>query len=346
MLPNALGIGNYRIEEVAAPYGYVLNENYVEVAVDTNTMYEIDPDTNDAIITVEYENAPAVGKIVVEKFGEVLVGFKGGLFAQSHEKDFVYEERGLAGAEFEVYAAEDIYTADMQVDADGNRTRYYAKGDLVATLVTGEDGMATLSDLPLGTYKVVETKAPNGYVLNAKAHIVKLEYKDDRTPVIESKVSVGNDRQKLELTIMKKDASTKKVLEGAVFGLYADKDIYNADGKLIVEAGTLIEKAVSDKNGLVAFKKDYPFSVYSVKELQAPDGYLLTDETVVFETAYQGQDKEKAEYSSEVFNTAKEMPKGPKTGDASNTGLWIGIGAGSLLGIGLFMLIKRKRKEV
>ena len=347
VLPNALGVGTYRIEEIAAPYGYVLNENYVEVAVDTNTMYEIDPDTNDAIITVEYENAPAVGKIVVEKFGEVLVGFKGGLFAQSHEKEFVYEERGLAGAEFEVYAAEDIYTADMQVDADGNRTRYYAKGDLVATLVTGEDGTATLSGLPLGTYKVVETKTPNGYVLNAKAQIVKLEYQDDKTPVIESKVSVGNDRQKLELTIMKKDAKTKKVLEGAVFGLYADKDIYNADGELIVEAGTLIEKAVSDKNGLVAFKKDYPFSIYSVKELQAPDGYLLTDETVVFETAYQGQEKKIAVYSQEVFNTLEEVPvDSPKTGDETDAGLWIGIGAGSLLSIGLFMLRKRKRKEV
>lgn len=347
ILPNALGVGTYRIEEIAAPYGYVLSENHVEVMVDTNTMYEIDPDTNDAIITVEYENAPAVGEIMVEKFGEVLVDFKGGLFAESYEKDFVYEVRGLMGAEFEVYAAEDIYTADMQTDADGNRTKYYAKGDLVATLVTGEDGKATLSNLPLGTYKVLETKAPNGFVLNAKPQIVKLEYQDDKTPVVKSKVTFANERQKLELSIIKKDADNKQVLEGAEFGLYADKDIYNADGKLIVEAGTLIEKAVSDTNGQVLFVKDYPFGIYSVKELKAPKGYLLTEEVVVFETAYLGQEKKQAVYSQEVFNALEEVPvDSPKTGDENNAGLWIGIGAGSLLGIGLFLIKKRKRKEV
>lgn len=250
------------------------------------------------------------------------------------------------GAEFKVYAAENIYTADMQTDADGNRTKYYAKGDLVATLVTGEDGKETLSNLPLGTYKVLETKAPNGFVLNAKAQIVKLEYQDDKTPVVKSKVTFANERQKLELSIIKKDADNKQVLEGAEFGLYADKDIYNADGKLIVEAGTLIEKAVSDTNGQVLFVKDYPFGIYSVKELKAPKGYLLTEEVVVFETAYQGQEKKQAVYSQEVFNTLEEVPvDSPKTGDENNAGLWIGIGAGSLLGIGLFIIRKRKRKE-
>ncbi len=47
---------------------------------------------------------------------------------------------GLAGAEFEVYAAEDIYTADHQVDADGQRTLYFAKDALVATITTDADG--------------------------------------------------------------------------------------------------------------------------------------------------------------------------------------------------------------
>ena len=70
-----------------------------------------------------YSDAPAVGELTVEKKGEVLDGFKGGLLASSYEKEFVYREGSLAGAKFKVYAAEDIYTADNQKDADGNRIK-------------------------------------------------------------------------------------------------------------------------------------------------------------------------------------------------------------------------------
>ncbi len=184
ILPEALKIGNYRIEEVSAPFGYVVNDKYVNISVDTDTAFETDGDTNDAIITVEYSDAPAVGELTVEKKGEVLDGFKGGLLASSYEKEFVYKEGSLAGAKFKVYAAEDIYTADNQKDADGNRIKYYSKGDLVTTLTTGKDGKATAKNLPLGQYRVVEVEAPYGYVLNPNEQKVTFTYVDDKTPVI------------------------------------------------------------------------------------------------------------------------------------------------------------------
>lgn len=184
ILPEALKIGNYRIEEVSAPFGYVVNDKYVNISVDTDTAFETDGDTNEAIITVEYSDAPAVGELTVEKKGEVLDGFKGGLLASSYEKEFVYKEGSLAGAKFEVYAAEDIYTADNQKDADGNRIKYYSKGDLVATLTTGKDGKAVAKNFPLGQYKVVEVEAPYGYVLNPNEQKVTFTYVDDKTPVI------------------------------------------------------------------------------------------------------------------------------------------------------------------
>lgn len=346
ILPNVLPVGNYRVEEVKAPFGYVLNEKYIEIAVDTNTFYEIDPDTNDAIITVEYENAPAVGELIVEKRGEVLVDFKGTLFSPSHEKEFVYEERGLEGAVFEVYAAEDIYTADMQLNKDGERTKYYAKGNLVATLVTDEDGKAVLANLPLGKYRVVETKAPDGYVLNEKEQVVSFVYVDDKTPVIQSKVTIKNERQKVEIRIVKKDADTQKVLKGAEFGLYAESDIFNADGELIVKKGTLIEKAMSDENGIVFFKKDCPLGKYMVQELTAPDGYQLSEEKITFEVSYQGQQKERVAYSAEVTNEpvpVPEIPEAPKTGDDSNGWIWLFAGAFGLASI-ILLMNKKKRK--
>ena len=72
ILPEALKIGNYRIEEVYAPFGYVVNNKYVNISVDTDTAFETDGDTNDAIITVEYSDAPVVGELTVEKKGEIL----------------------------------------------------------------------------------------------------------------------------------------------------------------------------------------------------------------------------------------------------------------------------------
>ena len=302
ILPDVLKIGNYRIEEVKAPYGYALNTDYVEVSVDSDTFYETDPDTYEAVITVDYEDEPVTGELTVEKKGEILDGYKGGLFADSEEKEFVYKEGSLAGAEFEVYAAEDIFTADMQKDGNGNRTKYYSKGDLAATLTTGEDGKASVSGLPLGQYRVVETKAPYGYVLNGEEQTVTFVYVDDKTPVLHESVAFANDRQKLDMSVIKKDAEEDTPVAGAVFGLYAAEDIENASGEVIIEAGTLLETAVSDENGRIAFKKDYPFAVYEAKELAAPKGYVSSGEVITFETEYQGQNEAVAEYSSEFLN--------------------------------------------
>ena len=288
---------------MSAPFGYVVNDKYVNISVDTDTAFETDGDTNDAIITVEYSDAPAVGELTVEKKGEVLDGFKGGLLASSYEKEFVYREGSLAGAKFKVYAAEDIYTADNQKDADGNRIKYYSEGDLVTTLTTGKDGKATAKNLSLGQYRVVEVEAPYGYVLNPNEQKVTFTYVDDKTPVIKESLTFSDDRQKLDMSVTKLDAEDNTPIAGAVFGLYADEDIKNVAGKVIIEKGTLLEKATSDENGKIAFVKDYPFAKYVAMELVKPAGYVTNEEAVNFDTKYQGQDVKAAVYNSEYKNT-------------------------------------------
>ena len=240
ILPSALKCGNYRIEEVTAPDGYIQNTNFVEIKVDSNTAYQMDSTTGDAIITVVYENHPAKGKLIIHKSGETLKSFK---------KDFIYEETSLSGAEFAVYAAEDIYTPDHQVDEAGNRTVIYPKDTLIQKVTTDEKGEAILTDLPLGTYRVVETKAPTGFVINSDSQELTFLYKDQNTPVVEETVEFSNKRQKVELKVVKEDAETGKKLEGAEFGIYNNNDIYSGD-KVIVKADTLLQKVKSDKNGL------------------------------------------------------------------------------------------------
>ena len=280
ILPESLKCGNYRIEEVRAPDGYTQNTQYVEIKVDKNTAYQMDSVSGDAIITVTYENHPVKGKLVIHKSGETLKSFK---------KDFVYEETSLEGAEFEIYAAEDIFTPDHQVDEQGNRHVIYAKDTLVKTVTTNKNGEAVIKDLPLGKYRVKETKAPAGFVLNPDSQEVAFIYKDQNTPEIEEKLEFSNERQKVELSVEKRDAETGKALKGATFGLY-NKEAISSGDKVIVKADTLLQEITSNEKGKAAFTLDLPLGRYYVKELQAPAGYVSSDEILEFDATYQGQD--------------------------------------------------------
>ena len=280
ILPESLKCGNYRIEEVSAPDGYTQNTQYVEIKVDKNTAYQMDSVSGDAIITVTYENHPVKGKLVIHKSGETLKSFK---------KDFVYEETSLEGAEFEIYAAEDIFTPDHQVDEQGNRHVIYAKDTLVKTVTTDKNGEAVIKDLPLGKYRVKETKAPAGFVLNPDSQEVSFIYKDQNTPEIEEKLEFSNERQKVELSVEKQDAETGKALKGATFGLY-NKEAISSGDKVIVKADTLLQEITSNEKGKAAFTLDLPLGRYYVKELQAPAGYVSSDEILEFDATYQGQD--------------------------------------------------------
>lgn len=280
ILPESLKCGNYRIEEVSAPDGYTQNTQYVEIKVDKNTAYQMDSVSGDAIITVTYENHPVKGKLVIHKSGETLKSFK---------KDFVYEETSLEGAEFEIYAAEDIFTPDHQVDEQGNRHVIYAKDTLVKTVTTNKNGEAVIKDLPLGKYRVKETKAPAGFVLNPDNQEVSFIYKDQNTPEIEEKLEFSNERQKVELSVEKQDAETGKALKGATFGLY-NKEAISSGDKVVVKADTLLQEITSNEKGKAAFTLDLPLGRYYVKELQAPAGYVSSDEILEFDATYQGQD--------------------------------------------------------
>lgn len=282
ILPQNLEIGHYRIEEVTAPDGYTINKNYVEIKVDSDTLYQIDPISGDAIIKVVYENHPVKGEFTVVKKGEVL---------KDYGKDFKYEIENLAGAVFAIYAAEDIYTADFQKDDAGNRILEYAKDALVTELTTDETGSATIKNLPLGNYKVVEKTAPDGFVHNGTEQNVQYVYVDQNTPVVVESVEFINERQKVEISVEKQDAENGSTIAGAEFGLYAKEDI-KAGEKVIVKADEQLCTAVTGDDGTAVFEQDLPFGSYYIKELQAPDGFVSSDEIIEVTVSYQGQDVE------------------------------------------------------
>lgn len=110
-------------------------------------------------------------------------------------------------------------------------------------------------------------------MLNEEVQTVTFEYKDQKTPVIEQTATFENDRQKVEVSVVKQDAETETVVAGAEFGIYAKEDIL-AHQEVIVKADTLLGKAVSGEDGKAVFDVDLPFSTYYIKELAAPAGYV------------------------------------------------------------------------
>lgn len=310
--PNTLMPGKYRLEEIKAPSNYILDQGYVDFEVSSNAAYEIAPDGMTPIISVTKSDTSVKGKISVSKLGEQLV---------STEKDkqgniqFIYEKKPVDGAKFIIEAAEDIMSADNQKDV------IYTKGTKVAELTT-RNGKATTDLLPLGKYKVYEQIAGETFVLNTEVKDVELTYEDQETEVVSENTQYINERQKVKLDIVKLDRETDTPLLDAEFGLYASESIKGYDGKELIKKGTLIEKVMSDKKGMIAFKSDLPINAhFQIKELKAPIGYASTDEIIKVDTSYKGQesplvqikrnvknDITKVEISKKDATTGEELP--------------------------------------
>ena len=284
--PEVLPFGEgYSIVEVEAPYGYVLNSDPV--------FFDVTPEnavSEDGIVLViaEKENAPQKGTITIEKTGEVFssVEIQEGKLQDRYKP--IYAESGLEGAEFEIRAAEDITTPDG--------TLRYSAGEVVDTLTTSADGTAISTELYLGKYEIVETKAPYGMVLNEEPISVELEYAGQEVAVTSTSVSIYNERQKV-LVKLYKDLEKDELFEigtgdeilNVYFALYASEDLTAADGTIIPKDG-LIEIAGVQADGTLTFSADLPIGSYYVKEYSTNEHYLISKETypVVFE--YGGED--------------------------------------------------------
>ena len=276
MTGDILEVGNYQLEEQKSPKGYLINSTPIKFRISSNTVYETLPDGKTPVITAIQSDVSVKGKVNVEKRGEVLVDYADG--------KFVYEEKGLANAKYEVFARENIY------DPSNDGTIIYKKGTVVDTITTNSEGKATSKSLPLGEYSVREILAPENFVLSGEVKDVSLKYKDQNTAIVFDNATFKNERQKVDINVYKKDAETDVGLLGATFGLYAKEDIENYKGEVVVTAGTLIESVTSDTEGKVHFTSDLPLTNFEIKEQKAPIGYSSNKEIIKVDATYRGQD--------------------------------------------------------
>lgn len=282
--PETLPYGKgYSIVEVQAPYGYILDSTPVYFDITAENTSE---ENGITIVKTEKKNTPQKGTITVEKTGEIFSNV-----TSSGEEVVIYQPEysvsGLSGAVFEIYADEDITTPDGTVRVK--------KDTLVATLKTNEKGTATSNELYLGKYRVIETVAPNGTVLNKTVNHIELTYAGQNEKVTNTSTSFVNERQKAEIDLLKvleKDETfgigNGDEIKRVSFGLYADEDIKASNGTVIPKDG-LVEIITCDENGKATFATDLPFGSYYVKEIKTDIHYILSDEKypVVFE--YAGQ---------------------------------------------------------
>ena len=229
---------------------------------------------------------------------------------------FDYEEGNMEGAEFAIHAKKTIYTPDGQKDEAGNRIVKYEKDALVARMVTDKEGKAVLNNLPIGKYYVVEEKAGQNCVLDPEAKEFEIAYKGQEVAVDYVTMELTNQRQKVSLSLLKKDAETGKPLEGVVFGLYAQEDIKNAAGEVVVEKDALIELGTTDEEGKLVFQADLPHGKYYIQEVEHKPGYLPNDEVCSFDASYTDQTLELLAFSEEISNqpTITEFTKVDLTG--------------------------------
>lgn len=275
MMPEKLPYGNYEIIEQCTAYGYVLDSAPIAFKVDGEK----------TVVTVEKFNMPQKGIIRITKSGEI--------FASAVETDGVYSlvfaDKNLAGATYEITAAVDIITPDG--------TLRYAKGTVVDTVTTDENGTAESKALYLGKYTVRETKAPYGMVLNSTPKTVELTYAGETVDVTETAAEFYNERQKAALSLAKilgKDETFNIGNNGEIlsvqFGLYAAEDLFAVDGSFVPKDG-LLEIANCDENGNITFKTDIPVGAkLYVKEIATDSHYILSDEKYPVTFDYAGQD--------------------------------------------------------
>lgn len=231
--------------------------------------------------------------------------------------DEEYPENKLSGAVFEIYA---------DVDGDGEFNKDV--DILIDTMTESETdkGNYSLGDLVKGGYFMYEAEAPEGFVKDDNYHY--FEISDDGDVInVENKAGVGFINKPIygEIKITKRDVATGKLLPNAGFRI---KD----------ENGNIVAEGYTDKNGVAKFKLRY--GKYTYEEFDAPDGYILDSKPYSFEIKEDGQI-----VKAEMTNEKQPTPETPQTGDESNMGFFIGLGAIAVGGLIAFLFLKFKKRD-
>lgn len=236
---------DWTVREITPSEGYLLND----------TVYKVGADPKD--YTVEYNNAPDM--TVMEQV------IKGKISIIKHTDDGETQiETPEKGAEFQVY----LKSAGSFVNADKDERD---------TIVCDEDGFASTKLLPYGVYTVHQTKGWAGRELITDFDV--FINKDGKT----YKFLINNKNFESYLKVVKLDKETGKQIayEGAAFEIY-DSDNHRVTMQYTYPQVTSVHTFYTNKEGYLITPEKLPYGDYTLKEVQAPYGYVLDDTPVPF----------------------------------------------------------------
>ena len=236
---------DWTIKEISPSEGYLLND----------TVYKVGADPKD--YTVEYNNAPDM--TVMEQV------IKGKISIIKHTDDGETQiETPEKGAEFQVY----LKSAGSFVNADKDERD---------TIVCDEDGFASTKLLPYGVYTVHQTKGWAGRELITDFDV--FINTDGKT----YKFLINNKNFESYLKVVKLDKETGKRIpyEGAAFEIY-DSNNHRITMQYTYPQVTSVHTFYTNKEGYLITPEKLPYGDYTLKEVQAPYGYVLDDTPVPF----------------------------------------------------------------
>lgn len=287
-----LASGNYKIEELTTPDGYLINTEGVIFSIDENSNI-IEDDDYGQYIEIKFSNKKIKGQIEIEKTGESFVIENGNFYYEDNLK--------LENIEFSLYANEDIITLDGVV--------HYRKGDIVQTVKTDKDGRAIFTNLILGKYIVKETKTIDGYILDTNEYKIELTEKDNKAEIVSEILKLNNELEKGILEFTKVDLSTGEPLPNTLIEIYTEND-------------ELIFSGRTNENGKIIIK-NLKYGKYYIIEKDAPEGYILNEEKMYFEIKENGEII-KANMTNEKITSTVKIHKVDDKGN-SLQGVIIGI---------------------
>ncbi|WP_142954466.1 SpaA isopeptide-forming pilin-related protein [Bacillus cereus] len=334
-LSKQLPVGSYTLKEVEAPKGYELSSSSVSVDVEANKVVTVDvvnkkisekvtgqfeivkvdaEDKTKVLSDAEFEvykdgkkvdtlRTDKTGKVVSQKLEPGKYTLKETKAPQGYkllkeEIEVVVEANKVV--EVQIENAKELGSLQViKKDSESGKVLAGAEfklkneaGQVVGEAkTTNKDGVVKFENLVPGKYTLEETKAPEGY----KALEVTVEVNVVANEVV--KQEVMNEKVKEEITgqleITKVDANnTNKTLAGAVFEIWKD--------------GTKIDTLTTNKSGKATSKKLEPGD-YTLKEIQAPEGYTLSDKEMKFTIS-----NEKIEVVKLQITNEKDTEKGPE----------------------------------
>ncbi|WP_194192373.1 SpaA isopeptide-forming pilin-related protein [Clostridium chrysemydis] len=305
--------GDYYIKEIKAPKGYNLNAEKVQFKIDLDNLNKeivvkdsvilssvkltkIDSETSDKIQGAKYglydSNDNLISTVITGKDGEVTTNkilrpgdyyFKEIEAPEGYNLNTIkYPFKIILGEDKtiqNVVAKDDIILGSVtltKIDSEtlskleGAKFKLFNNLGEISEYTTDENGNIKVDNLRPGNYYFIETEAPKGYELDNSKHEFNIELKDSDKPIF---IQAKNNIKKCQVKLIKKDSFNGTNLEGAIYGLYDEKD-------------NLIQEVTTLKNGEGLIKEKLRPGKYYFKEIQAPKGYKKDDEKLFFDITF------------------------------------------------------------